>query len=206
MKISDLTEEQLKQGLSHFASLPNKHELTWQEFESAVGVEDIRPSVEQTDTNEWRGYVATRNMVRNTINGMGMDHEELGKRNTFQLRCSRDDEGNPILIKLSGDALMQDLLAHHQMKVQRAPKNMVEVMEQVNTRIYLASPKARNKLTNLITIGKVLLNQTRALIDTAVNDPDLTLPDFAHDELLRISYDAGADVKDEVEREEVEVK
>lgn len=203
MKTSDLSEQALTDAMKVFSAYPNGHVISWSEFEQELGV-DIRPQSEETHTNEWRGYIQTRNMLRNTVNGMAMDVDEHGKRGTFQFRPYREDDGSAALKKMGGEALYQSLLKHHQMKVQRAPKNMVQVMEEVNKKVYLASPKSRNKLTNMITIGKVLLNQTRALIDTAVNDPDIQLPQYAHDELLRISYEAASDVDHDVERKEVE--
>lgn len=187
MKVSDLSSAKVLDAIDKISNMKNATIITWPQFEKLIGV-SIRPATTDTSSIEWMGYVANRNMMRVMINGLSI---EEGKRAAFELRPIYIN-GDYKLQKLSGAALFDSYLNHHKMKVQRAPRNMVDKLAEIEQKVALPR-NARNKLLNTITIGKILMNASVKMIDVVLNDPDIALPNYSKTELRKLTLVAADD-------------
>lgn len=187
MKVSDLSSAKVLDAIDKISNMKNATIITWPQFEKLIGV-SIRPATIDTSSIEWMGYVANRNMMRVMINGLSI---EEGKRAAFELRPIYIN-GDYKLQKLSGAALFDSYLNHHKMKVQRAPRNMVDKLAEIEQKVALPR-NARNKLLNTITIGKILMNASVKMIDVVLNDPDIALPNYSKTELRKLTLVAADD-------------
>ena len=163
----------------------NNQGITWEQFERFMGLH-IRPDHE--GTLEWKGYVQKRNHIRQSLNGAAM---ELGKGKAFQIRVTgKDDKGERLaeeeLQFLSGTALFENWSKQLSTRMVNAPKNFVSVMQEMSAKFSLP-PKTRNKAINYATVGNMLAGVTKKMIEDVLDDPEMSLPDYSRDELLRLT-------------------